>query len=85
MRLALAPGDLLVLRWLRLDGQPLSQYLVVCVDTGRFPPEYREERAFWYIHSQMQKLHQIPFSTIEHAVEAGDLEVINVKEADGVS
>jgi hypothetical protein len=76
----LTPGDLLVLRWLQLDGQPLSSYLVVCVDVGRFPPEYREERAFWYVHAQMQKLQHIPFSTIEGAVQRGELEVVDVSQ-----
>ena len=80
--MVLCPGDLLVLKWLKLDDQPTSSYLVICVHEDRFAPEFRLEPAFWYYHAQMQKVHQTPVRTITDAVANGELEIVDVLRAD---
>ena len=76
--MVLCPGDLLVLKWLTLDDQPTSSYLIICVHDDRFPPEFRVEPSFWYYHPVTQRVVQTPHRTITDAVERGELEVVDV-------
>lgn len=76
--MVLCPGDLLVLRFLTLDGQPFGTYTVVSVHNDRLPPECYDEPTVWYYHHRMQKLHQVNVRTITDAVKSGDLEVVGV-------
>lgn len=67
----LAPGDLLVLRWLKLDGRPLSSYLIICV----------QDEAFWYFHAQMERVQETNFGVIMDAVRNDELEIVEVVRA----
>lgn len=64
----LAPGDLLVLKWLTLEGQPLSSYLIICV----------KEQSFWYFHAGTERLQETDFDVIESAVMNKEMEIVEV-------
>lgn len=67
----LAPGDLLVLRWLTLNGQPVRTYLIVCV-VGE---------SFWYFHSEMERVQETNFGVIEDAMKLKELEIVEIINA----
>lgn len=67
----LAPGDLLVLKWLKLDGQPMSSYLIICV----------QDESFWYFHAQMERVQETNFEVIMEAVKNDELEIVEVVRA----
>lgn len=64
----LAPGDLLVLRWLTLDRQPVRTYLIVCVDG----------ESFWYFHPEMERVQETNFDVIESAMKNRELEIVEI-------
>lgn len=66
--MVLCPGDLLVLKWLVLEGQPMSSYLILCV----------QGESFWYFHSQHQRVYETNFDVIETAMKNNELEVVSV-------
>ena len=67
----LAPGDLLILKWLTLDGQPTSSYLVICV-IGE---------SFWYFHPSMERVQETNFGVIEDALQSNELEIVEILNA----
>lgn len=76
--LHLAPGDLLILRFLKLDNQPCATYTVVSVYNDRLPPECYDEPTFWYYHPRTRKLNQMNVRTITDAVASGEIEIVDV-------
>ncbi len=80
MKLTIVPGDLLILRWPTLpNGEATSSYFIVAIDEKHLAsPQYYEESAFWYMKMGDPQLNVCSFSTIERAVDKGDLEVIDI-------
>lgn len=60
----LAPGDLLILKWLCLDQHPVSSYLVVYVVGDRFG----------YLHRETESIGEASIASIEEQVEKGEME-----------
>lgn len=67
----LCPGDLLVLKWLSLDNQPTSSYLIISV----------QGESFWYFHAQMERIQETNFDVIRDAVNNNELEIVEVVRA----
>lgn len=66
----LAPGDLLVLDWLGLDGQPQAFYQIIAV-TG-------EE--FWYYKMGHTRFTIASLATIEEGIERGELSATIIRK-----
>lgn len=64
----LAPGDLLVLRWLTLEGRPVRTYLIICV----------KDQSFWYFHPEMERVQETNFDVIENAMKNRELEIVEI-------
>lgn len=65
---SIAPGDLLILKWLGLYSQPESSYFIVAVDHHQ-----TSRPVFWYYRAGDEKMSYCEIDAIAEAVKSNDV------------
>lgn len=68
----LCPGDLLVVRWATLPGQPIRTYFIIVVENSP------EGLAVWYYVEGTEALRRSPVKSFIDAFYSADLDIIEV-------